>query len=302
MTPTRYSSTPPLQDRLGTLGERARALAERLGSLSDPLSPAFGAVSAAAVGALSLVDPARLSRSGRHWYRAASAALGGFAVAATIDRDGTALVPARAFAGVAAAGAVYALADASEDWDRRLSGALSSRGVRHPRRWMAAGAAALMVVSYLGDRALDSSAGHEEEDDAGAPLERDVDPALSSLVEALLRAGGGEDAELLLDQLGRARELVWDGGAFSTVAEFEVPQDEVRVVPHSQEFPVRGRWFAPGGEELELVLRIEDGRLAYVAVDLVGESELPIDELIDAWPAPADVELLRDAPDGRTRL
>ena len=100
---------------------------------TDPVSPVFGASSAALFDALSLIDPSRLSPARRRVYRAGVAATTAWWAGVTTDR--TALVPANVVAGAAAGSAVLALSDASENLDARIVGRLERAGVRHPRRW-----------------------------------------------------------------------------------------------------------------------------------------------------------------------
>jgi hypothetical protein len=271
---------------------------EKLSQLDDASSPAFGVVSSVAVGVLTLVDPAKLQGAGRTAVRSATAVLTGWSVAASVDHGRPVLVPLRAVAGLAAAGAAFALADKSDRLDARMVQALRSAGLQHPRRWLAAGTTAIMFGSYLLDRALKS----EPEYVAIEDLERvrPLAPEVRHLVEGILRAADVPGAAALLSQLDDAQELYWDE-EFSSTAQFRVPDEVPRAVPHNQVFPVGGRFTDPNGRPLQLLLQVFDGKIDHLAIDAVDPDDTDdLDDLINRWPDPSEVTFVLDGPDGNT--
>jgi hypothetical protein len=116
-------------------------------SLTDPASPVFGTVSTAVIGALALVDPAKLTEVQRRTLHAAAAALTGLYTAATVDQNRTVLVPLNAVAGLAAAAAALRFANAGDELESRMVRWLISAGVTRPRLCLAAGSAALTFAS-----------------------------------------------------------------------------------------------------------------------------------------------------------
>ena len=102
------------------------------------------------IGALPLIDATKLDDSRRRAVHLATAAVTGFYVAVTVGGSRKAL---KTVAGLAAAGVTLRFADAGDAIDSRLERRLRVAGARHPRRWMAVGAAALTFAGYLGDRA-----------------------------------------------------------------------------------------------------------------------------------------------------
>lgn len=272
----------------------------RLARFADPTSPVFATASTAAFGGLSLVDPARLSPRRRQAYRAALAATTGLWTAVTTDRDRTLLLPAHLVAGLLAGGATWALADASESLDTRLITRLQTAGVRHPRRWMAAISAAGVLASFAVDRAMSQTASEEVwlED---LMRTRPVTPQVREVVQAMLQVPGAPDAGELLAQLEAAQESYFDDGEnrFATMVEFDVPEEVVRVVPHTQIYPVQARFTASNGTELAVSLQIHEGKLANLEIETVGDEDTdPVDELLDRWPDPTDLRYVRDSTDG----
>lgn len=215
-----------------------------------------------------------------------------------MDRNNTTLVPLRAVAGLAAAAVALRLADAGDALDSRMVQKLRSAGVRHPRRWMAAGAAALTFAAFLADRA----AARKEEYEAVSDLERlrPVGPAVRNLIEGILRAADVTGADALLAQLDVAQEIYWDDG-FSSTAQFRVPDELPRAVPHNQVFPVRALYTAPNGLPLQVLLQVFDGKIDHLAIDTV-DPEYPdsVDDLLEAWPDLSAVTYVLDRPDGKT--
>lgn len=272
------------------------SLSEKLVRFTDPASPAFGISSSVAVGALTLVDPARLRGRARTAVHAATAAVTGWTVVTSVNRDSAVRAPLKAV-GLAAAGAAMALADKSDQLDARMVQALRSTGLRHPRWWLAAGASALMFGTYLADR---NTTGTDTRfvalEDAGTV--RPIDPAARSLVEGLLKAADVPGSEVLLSQLEQAQELAWDD-AFDTTLTFQVPDVVVRVVPHNQTYPVRALFECANGFPLQLTLQTHEGKLDFLAIEAADEEYPdPIDGFVDGWPDPSTVRYIMDGPDG----
>lgn len=267
-------------------------------SLTDPTSSAFGIVATAVMGALPLIDPFKLNSNTRRALHAATAAATGIYTAVTVDRNNTTLVPLRAVAGLAAAAVALRFADAGDALDSRMVQKLRSAGVRHPRRWMAAGAAALTFAAYLADRA----AARKEEYEAVSDLERlrPVGPAVRNLVEGILRAADVAGADALRAQLEVAQEIYWLDG-FSSTAQFRVPDELPRAVPHNQVFPVRAMYTAPNGLRLQVLLQVFDGKIDHLAIDAADPENMDsVDDFLDAWPDLSAVTYLLDRPDGKT--
>ncbi|MFJ5695959.1 hypothetical protein ACIP9X_19195 [Arthrobacter sp. NPDC093125] len=273
---------------------------KRKDSLTDPVSPVFGAVSTATMGALALVDPAKLTKAQRRTFHAATAVLTGLYTAVTVDRNRTVLVPLNAVAGLAAVAATLRFADAGDAVESRIVRGLNSAGIRRPRRWLAAGSAALTFVTFLADRA----AARKEEYEAAVLDEpaqvRPLTPAVRDLVRAILTAAVVPGADALLAQLEQAEEVHWSADVVSS-AFFKVPDDVPRAVPHHQVFPVTARFEGENGLPLQVMLQIRDGKLEHLGIDTVAEPEEPVEELPDGWPDLHEVQFVIDGPDG-TRL
>ncbi|WP_146067439.1 hypothetical protein [Arthrobacter sp. SX1312] len=118
--------------------------------LTNPTSPAFGITSTAIMGALPLIDASKLDDQQRRAVHVATAVFTGLYIGITV---GGKRLPLRALVGLATAAATLRFADVGDVIDARLEEKLRSVGVQHPRRWMAAGTAALTFLGYLSDRA-----------------------------------------------------------------------------------------------------------------------------------------------------
>ncbi|MFF0905475.1 UNVERIFIED_CONTAM: hypothetical protein RF653_17535 [Kocuria sp. CPCC 205316] len=274
---------------------------------TDPVSPVFGASSAAAFGALSWIDPSRLSPARRRAYRVGVAATTAWWAGVTTDQERTALVPANVVAGVAAGAAVLALSDASETLDARIVGRLEAAGVRHPRRWLAAASVASVVVGYAVDRAGARAEAQALEVGEEPVRTRALTPAVRAVVQGILQATDTAEARVLLGQLAVAQESYFDDGVqgFSTTVEFQVPDDVVRVVPHHQTYPVRAQCHAPNGTQLQISLQLMEGKLSHLAIDFADEAHFEdesaidvVEELLDQWPDASDLRYLHEGPDG----
>lgn len=271
----------------------------RLARFADPTSPVFASASTAAFGALSLVNPARLTPRRRQAYRAALATTTGLWTAVTTDRERTLLIPAHLVAGVFAGGAAWALADASEALDHRLITRMQTAGMHHPRRWLAAISAASVLASFAADRAASQT--EEEVWLEDLMRTRPVTPQVQEVVRAILQVPGAPDAPELLAHLELAQESYFVDGEdqFATMVEFVVPDEVLRVVPHTQLYPIQARFHAPNGIELQVSLQIHEGKLANLEVETVGEEDTdPVDEILDRWPDPTELRYVRDSTDG----
>ena len=70
-------------------------------------------------------------------------------------------------------------------------------------------------------------------------------------------------------------------------------------------FPVRARYQAPDGTQLQISLRLMEGKLSHLAIEFADEAHYEdesaidvVEELLDQWPGPADLRYLREGPDG----
>lgn len=272
---------------------------------TNPVSPVFGASSAAAFGALSLIDPSRLGPARRRAYRAGVAATTAWWAGVTTDR--AALVPANVVAGALSGVAVLALSDASEKLDARIMRRLEAAGVRHPRRWVAAASVASVLVGYTVDRAKARAEAQALEAGEDLVRTRALTPDVREVVRGILQATDSADAQVLLGQLAVAQESFFndDLEGFSATVEFQVPEDVVRVVPHHQTYPVQARCQAPDGTQLQISLQVMEGKLSHLAIDVAEEDHFEdenaidvVEELIGQWPAPSDLRYVREGPDG----
>ncbi|WP_146069702.1 hypothetical protein [Arthrobacter sp. B0490] len=118
--------------------------------LTDPTSPIFGITSTVIMGALPLIDAAKLDDRQLRAVHVATAVFTGLYIGITV---GGKRLPLQALAGLAAAAATLRFAEVGDVIDARLEDRLRRVGTRHPRRWMAAGTAALTFLGYLSDRA-----------------------------------------------------------------------------------------------------------------------------------------------------
>ena len=276
----------------------------------DPLSPAFGATSAAAFGALSLIDPSRLDRAHRRAYWATVAASTAWWAAVTTDRHRTTMVPANLVAGVAAGAATLALSEVSESLDARIVRRLHNAGVRHPRRWLAGISAASVLAGYAGDRAAARADAQALEAPEDLVRTRALTPEVRAVVQGLLQAADTAQAPVLLEQLAFAQESYFDDGAdgFCPTVDFQVPDEVVRVVPHHQAYPVQARHRAPDGTPLQITLHIAEGKLSHLSIDFADENHFEdenaidvVEELIDRWPDPANLRYVHESADGHHR-
>jgi hypothetical protein len=144
---------------------------------------------------------------------------------------------------------------------------------------LAVGSAALGLATFLADRALAARESGDGAHDDGSPRLAELDPTVRALVEAILAQPRGQAKTALRAQLAGAREEIWGDS--------------------------EGRFTAPSGVPLEVILRVSDGRLASVAVDVAEDTpeleaytgEDPFEGL-QAWPEPGAVSYVADTPEG----
>ncbi|NKX56826.1 hypothetical protein [Arthrobacter mobilis] len=267
----------------------------------------YGLASSAAIGALSLVDPTRLSPGGRFLLRSAAAVTGATFLIPLNKIPVLAFSP-EAKAGFTAgmAGLTFGVAELGEAVDGRIQDWLRRHGIRRPRAVMAAAGAAMTFLVFLADRRTLPGAMEEHEDQE--PRLVGLDPAVRDLVEGILGHTEDYGAPVLRDQLAIAKEEAWDGPEyFSSAIDFAVDQKVPRVVPHNFTFPVRARFAGPSGAPLEAVLDVEEGLLRSLIVAVAPDAEEsegpggadPLEGL-DSWPARGDVTYVIETADAGT--
>lgn len=279
-------------------------LATSLRRVADPRTIESGLVSSAAVGALALVDPARLSPVRRWAYRLAVAAVASASVALEVAADES-FVPAHPWAKVAlpvaTSGLMLGFAHQSEAWDQKVSGWLRRTGVPRPRLAIAAGTFAFSFGSQLLGRTLETVRFPL----AGEPPELQPVPAeVRDLVLGMLAATTQYDADVLRTQLDTARVNVWPGeSGFSSLVDFAVGDDVRLAVPHRFTFPVKAHFTNRRGQPVQASLLVEEGLLDALVLDDAPDStglwidgSLAVDQ-VDHWPAVADVMFVLDTPE-----
>ena len=269
-------------------------------SLTNPASPIFGVLSTAVMGVLPLIDASKLDNTRRQAAHIATAVVTGAYVAVTVGGNKRGLVPLKAVAGLAAAGIAMRFADTGDAIDARLEQKLRLAGARSPRRWMAVGAAAITFAGFLGDRVAARRELFEPVSFDQLERVRPVEPAVRRLVEGVLGAAEIAGAGELRAQLDAAQEAYWYDG-FTSTAQFMVPDELPRAVPHNQVFPVRARFAGPNGNPLQILLQVFDGKIDHLAVDAADPEHLEdVQDMLDGWPDPSEVTYVLDGPDGKT--
>ncbi|WP_084077829.1 hypothetical protein [Demequina sp. NBRC 110057] len=279
----------------------------RLARLTDARSPAYGVASAAALAALTLVEPRRLSVGGRLAYRAAIAGVTAWSTwAETRDTAPFLLTPAtRAGLTVGAAGLAFGIAEAGEATDARLADALARRGVARPRAVMAGATALLSLATWKwADRtaAADEPLIDLEEETVLIDLPESIRRVTARLLEATEDWGAPE----LREQLAVARLVTYswtDPLDESSYQPFAIPQDAPRAVPGDARFPVVGR-FEDDGHAFTVSLQVSDGHLEAIQVEerldlLEDEAEYAV---AVRWPDADGFDLWVETPQGLSRL
>ncbi|MBG6239374.1 hypothetical protein IWX78_002353 [Mycetocola sp. CAN_C7] len=265
-----------------------------LANVVDPRRIEYGVASSVVVGALSLVDPAKLSLGGRLAFRGFTAAVTGGLVLLELRRSDALRDNPIARAGIIAAlvGTTFGLGELSERIDARIVGVLRRAGVRRPRLSIAVASAALSLAAYRIDPAQ-TEADHDGSD-GDWPRFTPVDPAVRALVDGMLSATDGHGAAELRAHWPSARVEHWsddDERVFSRWLEFSVDESLPRAVPHDATFPVRARFLSSAGVPVEAFLLVSGGRPRSLLLDVVPDTpELdgfggddPLDD-VDSWP------------------
>lgn len=264
-------------------------------SLSDPASPIFGILSTATMGALSLIDASTLGDRQRRSVHVGTAVVTGLYAGVTV---GGKHLPLRVLAGLAGGAVALRFADLGDIIEARLEEGLRRAGARHPRRWMAAGAAAVTFAGFLGDRAAARRESAVAMLDDASEQVNPLDPRVRGLIEGILGASDTAGAQELRAQLAVTQELSW-GDEFTSTMYFDVPADLPRAVPHDQIFPVRAQFTGPGGAPNQVVLQLSAGHLDHLAVEPADQENVDLDDgLLAEWPDPSEVTHVFDGVDG----
>jgi hypothetical protein len=280
-------------------------------------APLFGALAAAAVGGLTLIEPRALGGGARAAYRIATAAITGTYTAATLPLDAPLDAGQRGSIGVATGGTTLGLAEPLEALDARMVDWLVARGVRRPRWWLAGVGAAIVAAGWAADRAelrslqraLREGADHLDDEPPLGP----VDPAVRAILDALLRPDvpGAEALRIQLESVQQRNPGVPDGlpadaldGLFHTDAYLAVDEDAPRISPRTQLWPVTGR-FTRDGAVFEVELQIHEGRLESLSLMVADETYGPDSDmdheeaigLLTAWPEVEELEIRTEMAD-----
>lgn len=286
--------------------------------LNDPHAVENGVALAGATAALTLIEPRRLSVSGRLAYRAALGAITGWAAWTAVRTEHEYLMPTTSKIGVTAGavGVALALCEAGEALDTRIHDALARRGVRRPRLAMAGATAALGVGSWWLARRVDNEfPDFESDDDLDAPGAVPLPNEVRALVTAILEKTEGFGAPELRTQLAQASASLYVGEReddFYPGIGFEVPEELSRAVPATATFPVIGRYRQLGGRTFDWHLFIAEGLLR--SFHAAPGADWSDDEVcawetsghsvqdIPGWPSPEELEFLIETRDGLVAL
>lgn len=135
-----------------------------ISQLGDSRSAEHGAVSTAALAALALINPRKLTPGKRFVYRTTLAGLTAWTVWASFrprPHDVPILPEVRVGITTAAAGTVMGAAELGEMLDGKLHDGLVKRGVKRPRAWLAVATATLGVATWYLDRKNDEPLAHD---------------------------------------------------------------------------------------------------------------------------------------------
>ncbi|GAA1420069.1 hypothetical protein [Agrococcus citreus] len=286
-----------------------------LSPLGDADSVAHGVVSSAAVAALTLIDPRVLTPGRRLGYRAAMAGLTAWSTWALLRTEAGAALSAGARLGmvVGAAGATLGIAEAGEALDARLHDRVRAAGIDRPRALLAAAAGAISIGGWWLGRRSDAAAATAVAGVEDEPAEElvEVPDDVRALADRLLAATDGFGAPELRSQLAAARAVRWEGPepeGFWPGIGFAVPAGAPLAVPGDANLPVIGRYTAVEGRSFDVMLGVQDGRLAMLSIsegrdwsddERIAwiEADRGVHEL-QGWPSPDELELLVETPDG----
>lgn len=284
--------------------------------LRSPLDPErieYGVASSIVVGALSLVDPARLGPGPRLAFRAVTAVITGGLTFLELKRT-EALhdeILVRAAAAVGVAGTVFGLSDVSEKIDARITSGLRKAGVRRPRLLLAVASTLTSIAAFRSSDRVGSPwqspyewRADPRDDRDDAPRHADVDPAVRDLVDGILSETTAYSAEDLRRQWATAQAEYWpteDTAVFDGQVVISVDEATPRVVPYDFTFPVRAQFRTPSGILAEASVVVSGGRLRAVVITVADDAEPvdfdedPLDDLT-GWPAVAEVIFVADTP------
>lgn len=293
-----------------------------ISKLGDGRSNTHMFASTAAMTALALINPRRLTPGKRAAYRTAVAGLTGWmAWAAMNEQSSQTSVAPEVKVGVTTAAAGIALggADLGETLDGKIHDALLKRGATRPRLWMAAATAVLNLAVLTLDRKSDAWLAQPDTLDNGEYDELegleatlvDLPDDVRALIETLLDATESFGAAELRTQLERAKLEEWvgeDESSFYPGAGLHTDPDLALAVPGNGNFPVIGRFRALDGLTFDVYLTLQEGRLASLSISEAAdwtedamiewfEAGRSVQEL-DGWPHPDELELLIETPEG----
>lgn len=267
---------------------------------------------AAASGALTLVDPARLGLFGRLTFRTSQAAVvGALTWTAAKEVPGLEWQPETRVATTAGAIAVtFAFAEVGEALDAVAVRALSRRGVTRPRLAVAAGAVALALGLSVLDRSVAQQRADADADGTvDVPVLRPLPEPVRAIIAAILDQTEDHDSRRLRAQLGAAREESWsEVEEFVPMIELAVPEDVPLAVPHTFTFPVSAHFRSTRGVPCAVQLLVAGGRLSALVIDVYGpawdemaddwDDEGDADPLVDvtAWPALGELAFVTESP------
>lgn len=286
--------------------------------VNDPNSAENAVVLAALTGALTLVEPRALRVGGRLLYRSALAALTGWMTWSLVRDEEEYILPATAKVGITmgAVGTTLALSEAGEALDRAINDSLTRMGVSRPRFVMAAATAGFSIASSWLGRQIDNDSFEFEDadgteggsfEDEAVETPSEVRDLIAALIERTDNFGSAE-IRAQLEQVRAHIYLGEDPDTFYPGIGFSVPADLPRAVPGNGNFPVIGRYRPIDGKTFDVVLLIQDGRLANL--DVVTGSDWSDDENLEwmmtdrstqeitRWPRPDELEFLIETPNG----
>lgn len=280
----------------------------------DPERVEYGVASSIVVGAISLVDPARLSPGRRLAFRGVTAVITGGLTFLELKRTETLHdeTVVRAAAAVGVAGTVFGLSDVSENIDASITSGLRKAGVRRPRLLVAVVSTLTSVAAFRsGDRVgspwqspYEWRADPRDGMDDG-PRIADVDPAVRELVDGMLAETTAHSADDLRRQWATAQAEYWpieDTGVFDGQVVVSVDETTPRVVPYDFTFPVKAQFRTPSGILAEASVVVSGGRLRAVVINVVDGADEPVDfdddplDDLTEWPAVAEVSFVLDTP------
>lgn len=238
---------------------------------------------AAAWGALSLVDPSRLTKRSHETFWAGAAGLTAVEMMAAPEDEYLGKRGKLALA-AGSAGLVWATRNWGTRTDAKITGWMRSVGIPNPRVWLAALAAGGAFAAYLTERAPSP---HDDDDYLVTFADLPDDPMprdLRALIEKMLGAVDGYEREVLEAQLASAKVVIEDPDwPLNLVADETLPTTLLREFT----WPVTAT-FERDGRTHNIYLDIADGRLALLGQYL--DDELDAGNDVDwSWPSADEV-------------